>query len=209
MIEHRTFFKSFFRLLLVTALLLVSLPGQAGSTWFDQARVLEKNGDWQGLLAWGRQWTQAEADNALAWFVLGRALGQLRRYPEAVGAYRQNLRLDPGDWYAHNNLGNIYRTTQRYREAMDAYHAAVRSSPDYIPAWHNLGVTFYELKGPTGVAQALARLHASDPVLAEAWRGLAIEYSLSRDPRVARSAIRVLRGLSEAERERMFAILLE
>jgi len=159
-------------------------------------------------LAWGRQWTLAEADNSLAWFVLGRALGQLKHYPEAIGAYRQNLRLDPNDMYAHNNLGNAYRASKRYREAMDAYQAAVRSSPDYIPAWHNLGLTFYELKGPAGVAQALQRLQATNPGLAEAWRRLAVEYSLSRDARVSQGAIQILRALSDVERERMFDILL-
>lgn len=194
---------------LVMALLLFPLPASARQAWLEHAQKLEKNGDWHGLLAWGQQWTQAETDNALAWFVLGRALGQLKQYPEAIGAYRENLRLDPNDKYAHNNLGNAYRASRRYREAMDAYHEAVRSSPDYIPAWHNLGLAFYDLKGPAGVAQALQRLQATHPGLAEAWRRLAVEYSLTRDARVAQGAIQILRGLSDAERERMFGILLE
>lgn len=194
---------------LVLALWALASPVLAAPRWFEEAQRLEKARDWPELLVLGRQWTQAEADNALAWFVLGRALAQLGQAPAAIEAYRQNLRLDPGDWYAHNNLGNLYRAGQRHRAAMDAYHAAVRSRPDYIPAWHNLGLTFYDLKGPAGVAQALRRLNATHPELAEAWRRLAIDYSLSRDPRVARDAIRLLRGLTDAERERMFAILLD
>ena len=189
-------------------LALAPPPAAAAPDWLAQAQALERRADWSGLLAWGQKWTEAEADNALAWFVLGRALALRGRHQEAIAAYRENLRLDPGDWYAHNNLGNVYRATQRRREALDAYRAAVRAQPDYIPAWHNLGVTFYDLKGPAGVAEALRRLHATDPGLAEAWRGLAIDYSLSRDPRVALAAIRILRRLSDAERERMFAILL-
>ncbi len=196
-------------LTLLLALLAFPFDTQAQPSWLGQAQALEKRGDWSGLLLWGRQWTQTEADNALAWFVLGRALGELKHYPEAIGAYRQNLRLDPTDHYAHNNLGNAYRATRRYREAMDAYHAAVRSSPDYIVAWHNLGLTYYDLKGPAGVAQALQTLNATHPSLAEAWRRLAIDYSLTRDPRVTQGAIQILRRLSDAERERMFDILLE
>lgn len=193
---------------LLLALLIFPPATWARQAWLEQAQALERRGDWQGLLAWGGQWTQAEADNALAWFVLGRAWGELKRYPEAIGAYQRNLHLDPNDMYAHNNLGNAYRATQRYREAMDAYHGAVRSSPDYLLAWQNLGLTFYQLKGPTGVVQALQRLRATDPALADAWRKLAIDYSLTRDPRAAQGAIRILRGLSDAERERMFDILL-
>jgi hypothetical protein len=70
-----------------------------------------------------------------------------------------------------------------------------------------LAPRFTRLKGQAGVVQALQQLQATDPVLAEVWRKLAIEYSISRDERVARQAVGVLRGLSEAERTRMFAIL--
>jgi predicted Zn-dependent protease len=90
---------------------------------------------------------------------------------------------------------------------MLAYRAAVEIDPDYIQAWHNLGLTFYLNKGEAGVIQALQRLQAIDPALADVWRKLAIDYSITRDKRVARDAVRVLRGLSAAERERMFGIL--
>ncbi|MDP2252791.1 MAG: hypothetical protein Q8J60_01305, partial [Thiobacillus sp.] len=63
--------------------------------------------------------------------------------------------------------------------------------------------------GEAGVTQALIKLQASDTALADVWRTLAIEYSITRDERVARQAVRVLRGLSAAERARMFGILFD
>jgi len=177
--------------------------------WVRQAQVLEKRADWQGLLAWGQAWARAEAKNPLAWFVQGRALGELGQFAEAIAAYQRNLRFAPGDVYARNNLGNAYRDSGRPREAMRAYRAAVETDPDYIQAWHNLGLTFYLTKGQAGVTQALQKLQASDPALAEVWRTLAIEYSITRDERVARQAVRVLRGLSAVERARMFGILFD
>jgi cytochrome c-type biogenesis protein CcmH/NrfG len=90
---------------------------------------------------------------------------------------------------------------------MHAYRAAVEIDPDYIQAWHNLGLTFYLTKGQAGVAQALQKLRVTDPALADVWQVLAVEYSVTRDARVAREAVRVLRGLSEAQRARMFGIL--
>ncbi|MCP5279770.1 MAG: tetratricopeptide repeat protein [Thiobacillus sp.] len=179
------------------------------SPWLDRAQALEKQGDWPALLHLGHRWSQAEGQNPLSWFTLGRAYGELRRYPEAIEAYRQNLRVDPTDSYAYNNLGNSYHALGRHREAMAAYHDAVRAEPDYLLAWRNLGQTFYLLKGPAGVAQALRRLQASDPALAEAWRRLAATYAVTRSARVEQAAIRVLGDLAPAQRERMFAILLE
>lgn len=184
-----------------------ALAARPQAEWVRQAQMLEKHGDWPGLLAWGRDWAQVDAKNPLAWFVQGRALGEMGRNAEAIAAYRQNLRLAPGDVYARNNLGNAYRDSGRPREAMQAYRAAVETDPDYLPAWHNLGLTFYLTRGEAGVTQALQRLHASDPELAEVWRSLAVEYSITRDPRIARKAVRVLRGLSEARRARLFGIL--
>lgn len=175
--------------------------------WVRQAQMLEKRADWPGLLAWGQEWARVEAKNPLAWFVQGRALGELGRFAEAITAYQQNVHLAPGDVWARNNLGNAYRDSGRPHEAMRAYRAAVEIDPDYIQAWHNLGLTFYLTKGQAGVTQALKKLQATDPALAEVWRALAVEYSVTRDPRIARDAVRVLRGLSEAERARMFGIL--
>lgn len=192
---------------------MLALPAaQAGDMaipWLHRAQALERQGNWPALLVLGHQWSQAESGNPLAWFVLGRAYGALRRHPEAIEAYRRNLREDPADSYAYNNLGNSYQALKRHREAMAAYHDAVRAEPGYLLAWRNLGQTFYALKGPTGVAQALGRLQATDPALAEAWRRLAATYAVTRSTRVEQAAIQVLRRLTPAQRERMFAILLE
>lgn len=184
-----------------------ALAARSGAEWVKQAQALERRADWAGLLAWGRAWAQADAQNPLAWFVQGRALGELGRFPEAIAAYRQNLRLAPRDVWARNNLGNAWRDSGRPREAMQAYRTAVETDPEYLPAWHNLGLTFYLTKGEAGATQALRELQAVDPELAEVWRALAVEYSITRDPRIAREALRVLRGLSEARRARLFGIL--
>ena len=184
-----------------------ALAARARGEWVKQAQALERRADWAGLLTHGRSWVEADAQNPLAWFVQGRALGEMGRLPEAIAAYRQNLRLAPRDVWAWNNLGNAWRDSGRPREAMQAYRAAVEIDPDYLQAWNNLGSTFYLSQGEAGVSRALARLQAADPQLAEVWRRLAVEYSLTRDPRVAREAVRVLRGLDEARRARLFGIL--
>ncbi|HEY9098248.1 MAG TPA: tetratricopeptide repeat protein [Thiobacillus sp.] len=184
-----------------------ALAARSQAEWVRQAQILERRGDWSGLLAWGQDWSQVDAKNPLAWFVQGSALSEMRRFPEAIAAYQQNVRIAPNDVYARNNLGNVLRDSGRPREAMQVYRAAVEINPDYVQGWHNLGLTFYLTRGQAGVVQALQKLQATDPALADVWRKLAIDYSITRDERVAREAVRVLRGLSDAERARMFSIL--
>jgi tetratricopeptide (TPR) repeat protein len=175
--------------------------------WLGQAQLFERQRNWNGLLELGRQWSQAESGKALAWFVLGRAASELGRHDEAIAAYERALRIEPDDIYSINNLGNAYRDSGRPRQAMHLWREAVKINPGYLQAWNNLGTTFYAIKGQAGVVQALQQLQATDPALAEVWRKLAIEYSISRDERVARQAVDVLRGLSETQRTRMFDIL--
>lgn len=184
-------------------------PQTARADWVAQARGLEQQGDWPGLLALGQTWARADANNPLAWFVQGRAWSALGRPAEAIVAYERNLHLAPDDVQARNNLGNALRDSGRPRDAMRAYRAAVEQDPDYLPAWHNLGLTFYLTRGQAGVTQALDRLRATDPALAEMWRRLVVEYTLTRDPRVANEALRVWRGLSGSARARLFGILMD
>ncbi len=177
--------------------------------WLARAKQLERQGDWRELLDWGRRWVGAERDNPLAWFVLGRAYYKLNLYTEAIGAYQQNLRLEPNDVYARNNLGNAYRDSERYRDALRAYREAVRVNPDYFPAWQNMGRTYYLLKGQAGVLDAVQRIRRVNPELARAWYSLMVEYYRSRNDGTAREALDTLRKLQPEEVDRLFAILLE
>lgn len=177
--------------------------------WLARAKELERHGDWRGLLDWGQRWVGAERENPLAWFVLGRAYYKLNRYPEAIGAYQQNLRIEPGDAYAHNNLGNVYRDSNRYRDALRAYREAVRVNPDYVTAWQNMGRTYYLLKGQAGVLDVVQRIRRVNPDLARAWYSLMVEYYRSRNDGTAREALDMLRKLKPEEVDRLFAILLE
>ncbi len=180
----------------------------ARSQYLARSRELERRGDWQGLMLLAHEWTVRESGDALAWFVLGRALGARRQHGEAIAAYREAVRLDPNDVHALINLGNLYRQSGRPLEALGAYRAAVARNAAFEPAWHNLGIVYFDVKGTQGVVLALQRLQIEDPALAQAWRTLALEYARMRDERIARAAVALLRGLSEQRRNRMFDLLL-
>jgi tetratricopeptide (TPR) repeat protein len=97
-----------------------SVYAQSKTDWGDRAGALGRAQDWQGLLAHGGLWTQAEPDNAIAWYNLGLAYGKLGRHREAIGAYREALRLKPDLAEAWFNLASAYANLGNRSAALEA-----------------------------------------------------------------------------------------
>ena len=66
------------------------------------------------------------------------------RLIDAADGYREVLFVDPGNKYAHYNLGLIAQVEGRPDEAEKAYRAALDGDPQYVPALYNLGILRYD-----------------------------------------------------------------
>ena len=60
------------------------------------------------------------------------------RYADAEAAYREAIRVDPGNADAHNDLGYLFVTVNRRQEAEAAYREAIRLNPAHAEARDNL-----------------------------------------------------------------------
>jgi tetratricopeptide (TPR) repeat protein len=182
---------------------------RAHEAYLARAQALERARDWPALLDLSARWQAAEGTNVMARYVQGRALTELKRDPEAIGAYLEALRLDPEHVYSLNNLGNAYRRIGRFHDALLAYRQALRIAPDCVRAWHNIAVTYYGLKGQEGVDEALATVRRIDPKIAEIWLGLLREYARSGDEGKAMEAARVLGGQRPEVLDQIFETLID
>ncbi len=176
--------------------------------WLREAQRLERAQEWQGLLDLGRAWYRSDGRSAMAWYVQGRALGELKRYADAISAYLQALRVNPEDVYSLNNLGNAYRQIGRFEDAFLAYREAVRIYPDCVRAWHNMGVTYYTLKGQAGIAEALKLAEEINPDIARAWQEVLQKYTRGSDEQVAMEAVRTLGRQNPDDLNKLFDLLL-
>mgnify|MGYP006284554837 CR=1 FL=1 len=79
---------------------------------------------------------------------LGAALGNLGRTEEAIGHYRQALRLLPTSAEAHNNLGNALFQIGRPQEAIPHYEASLLIKPGVAGVHSNLGIALGLLGRP-------------------------------------------------------------
>jgi cytochrome c-type biogenesis protein CcmH/NrfG len=69
---------------------------------------------------WCRKWTESDPNNDSAWYCLGVAYNDLKRYDDAIEAFRQAIRIRPKNadaWYA---LGNAYNISGNHTDALEA-----------------------------------------------------------------------------------------
>jgi tetratricopeptide (TPR) repeat protein len=77
--------------------------------------------------------------NFIAYTVVGNALVEEGKLPEAIEQCRKALQIAPDYPEAHNTLGNIYAKQEKYDEAIGSYHAAVESDPMYADPHYGMG----------------------------------------------------------------------
>jgi cytochrome c-type biogenesis protein CcmH/NrfG len=149
-----------------------------GSTdWLTRASALEAREDWSVMLDWCRQWTKAEPGNGLAWGALGNAYAYLKRYDDAIEAYRQALRVNPEYAEVWYNLGYAYAYLKRYDDAIEAYRQALRVNPEYAAAWYNLGNAYANLNRDDDAIESYRQALRVNPELALAWYNLGYTYA--------------------------------
>ena len=139
---------------------LTSGEGKALDEW-EGVAVEEKLSQAEGLYGRGLRhlWID-DCENALlffmealknnpdlpeAYFQIGYCDGKLGRYTQALEAYKQVIRLKPGDVDAVNNLCVSYNMLGRFDEAIETCKQAVRIKPDFAEAYSNLGWTYQKL----------------------------------------------------------------
>jgi protein involved in polysaccharide export with SLBB domain/Tfp pilus assembly protein PilF len=73
------------------------------------------------------------------------ALSEAGRFEEAIGAFKQSLKLKPDDPQTNFTLGMTYSKSKSYQEAFESFKRAVRLKPDWPEAHFRLGMTSYVL----------------------------------------------------------------
>lgn len=81
--------------------------------------------DYSAAGKWFAKAIDKDGGNALAFYYLGRAKYNEQHFEEAVGAFKECLRLDPKNVRAEDNLGLSLEALGKTEEALTAYRAAV------------------------------------------------------------------------------------
>lgn len=76
-------------------------------------------------------------------FLRGHAYEEIKNYAQAISAYEQCLKLEPGFAPAYNALGFVYLELKDHPTARQYFQKTLELDKDYILALLNMGATFY------------------------------------------------------------------
>jgi len=131
--------------------------------------------------------------DAEAWDILGLALANLDRLPEAESAHRRAVALDPLNKVAQHNLGAVLVAQDR-PEALEAIEAARKLGSDGYEAAYNRGTAALNAGDLDEAEKSFARGVQLQPLNLEAHSTLANVRFMRGDPAFARSLVTAVKS---------------
>jgi tetratricopeptide (TPR) repeat protein len=106
---------------------------------YAAVNTAEDKKDYATLLENAKLLVEHHPRSALANYILGTAYGKLNYFSDAVAAFREAIKLQPGYTDAWNNLGWAYAQAGRFADAVGAYQQLTKLAPGDANAWTELG----------------------------------------------------------------------
>ncbi len=120
-------------------------PQRTKEQWIRMAEVLLEQQEYEEALEVCEEALHL-GPNAAAYSRKGEALTNLKRYDEALLAYRQAIRLDTNYAPAYSGQGSSLTHLKRYSQALTAFKQAIRLDHHYAPAYNGRGDTLSDLE---------------------------------------------------------------
>lgn len=113
---------------------------------------------------------------ASRWWLLMKANAAitLKRYPDAIDAYRQVLALRPDDRQARAVIGNLFAEAGDLGAAVQEFERLVEIDPAQADAWFNLGFLHDKRDELAAAERCFRRAVELRPTLDRAWYGLGL-----------------------------------
>jgi tetratricopeptide (TPR) repeat protein len=96
-----------------------------------------------------RLWLRTIHLNPECWMArnnLGLVFAHQRRLGEAIGEFKEAVKIKPDYAEAYDNLGMIYNEQKKWEQAIRMLHTALQYRPRFAEAYYNLGRTYLEEK---------------------------------------------------------------
>jgi tetratricopeptide (TPR) repeat protein len=159
--------------------------------------------DYQKAVADMTQATAARPNESIFWFMLGEANFGLKKYDDAITAYKKSIETDAAsskpspetEAATYNNMGHALATSNKITDSVAAYEAAAKLNPAHAGRYYlNEAIVFYTASENdntnqsvdlTAAAAAAEKTIAVDPNVPEVYyiKGQALVMQVTTDPK--------------------------
>ena len=112
------------------------------------------------------------------WFIEGNRFTDQGKYNEAIAAYEEAIKLDPGNSSAWNNIGHVLNCQGKNDEAINYFDEAIKRDLNSTSAWNNKGHALFSQGKYDEAVKAYSEAIERDPSSVDAWnnKGIALCY---------------------------------
>jgi tetratricopeptide (TPR) repeat protein len=136
--------------------------------------------------------------------LLGALLADRGQREESVALLQTLVALQPKNYAAHYNLGNVYWLGGRNEAAIGCYQAAIVLNPSFAGAYHGLGMCFRRAEREREAVECFRQAVRAEPGWAMAWKDMGMTLARLGDMQLAAAALRravaIDPGLGDAHR---------
>ncbi|HMW18280.1 MAG TPA: tetratricopeptide repeat protein [Accumulibacter sp.] len=132
---------------------------------------------------------------AEAWVALGWAYHGLQRFPEAIAAFREAVRIEPDEDQGLHGLATALKDGGDAGSAVEINERRIALNPGNALAWRQLGFAQATLANPEKSIPALERSIEFDPKQGRNWLVLIMQYHLADRHDDLRRAYEKLRSI--------------
>jgi spermidine synthase len=122
-------------------------------------RVKRTREKWEEAIHWQRQYLEATPEpKAEDYARLGELLMRVGRSEDAGQEFSKALQIDPYNYAAHRNLGEMFREQRQWQRALEHFEFSVRFHPDMDPLLYvSLAEVYRALNRPQAAVDALRK----------------------------------------------------
>ena len=135
--------------------------------------IIDRNKVWKDELTLWADARQKSPGLVRPYNNLGEAHDKLGNYDQAIGEFKEALKINPKYFFGLNNLGNIYGKQGKYEEAISYFQKALHQKSDYSPAYYNIARAYHLIGKKQEAAESYRKAIQFNPYFEQAFYNLA------------------------------------
>ncbi len=96
---------------------------------------------------------------------------------KTIENFKKQIEINPNDYEAYKNMGNVYLNLKEYDKALTAYQKSIEINPNYANAYSNMGFAYGNLKEYDKAITAYQKAIEINPEYANAYNNMGNAYA--------------------------------